>query len=125
MPNPDVRTRLVLVTPPVYDAAAFAPRLADALAGGDVASLIVTGDATNLQRNAEALVPIAADRGVASLILNDTRVASRTGADGVDVETGLGDVQAALESFRKKNIVGAGHIPSRHDAMELAEAEHD
>ena len=125
MPNPDVRTRLVLVTPPVYDAATFAPRLADALAGGDVASLIITGDATSLQRNAEALVPIAANRGVASLVLNDTRVASCTGADGVHVETGLADVQAALESFRKKKIVGAGNVSSRHDAMELAEAEPD
>lgn len=125
MPNPDVRTRLVLVTLPAYDAAAFAPRLADALAGGDVASLIITGDAASLQRNAEALVPIAASRGVASLVLNDTRVAARTGADGVHVETGLADVRAALESVRKKKIVGAGNVPSRHDAMELAEGEPD
>ncbi len=93
----DVRTRLVLVTPPVYDAAALAPRLSDALAGGDVASLIITGDAGTLQRNAEVLVPIANARGVASLVLNDTRVASRVGADGVHVETGLADVETALE----------------------------
>lgn len=125
MPNSDVRTRLVLVTPPAYEAASFAPRLADALAGGDVASLIITGDASNLQRNAEALVPIASSRGVASLVLNDTRVASRTGADGVHVEGGLADVRGALDSFRKKKIVGAGNVPSRHDAMELAEAQPD
>jgi thiamine-phosphate pyrophosphorylase len=125
MPNSDVRTRLVLVTPPAYDVASFAPRLADALAGGDVASLIITGDALTLQRSAEALVPIAASRGVASLVLNDTRIASRTGADGVHVESGLADVLGALDSFRKKKIVGAGNVPSRHDAMELAEAEPD
>jgi thiamine-phosphate pyrophosphorylase len=58
-------------------------------------------------------------------VLNDTRIASRTGADGVHVESGLADVLGALDSFRKKKIVGAGNVPSRHDAMELAEAEPD
>jgi thiamine-phosphate pyrophosphorylase len=121
----DVRTRLVLVTPPVYDAAAFARSLSDALAGGDVASLIVTGDPLTLQGKAEALVPICTARGVASLVLNDTRIASRSGADGVHIEMGLADVEAALNAFRKKKIVGAGNIPTRHDAMEIAEAEPD
>jgi thiamine-phosphate pyrophosphorylase len=121
----DVRTRLCLVTPPAFDPAVFAPRLSDALGGGDVASLIITGDPLSLQRSAEALVPIAAARGVASLVLNDTRVAARAGADGVHVETGLADVEAAIDTYRRKKIVGAGNIPSRHDAMEIAEAEPD
>jgi thiamine-phosphate pyrophosphorylase len=121
----EVRTRLVLVTPPLYEAAAFAPRLSDALAGGDVASLIITGDPITLQSKAEALVPIATARGVASLVLNDTRIAARANADGVHVETGSASVEAALESLRRKKIVGAGNIPSRHDAMEIAETEPD
>lgn len=121
----DVRTRLVLVTPLVYDAASFAPRLSDALAGGDVASLIIAGDPLSLRSKAEVLVPICTARGVASLVLNDTRIASRSGADGVHVETGIADVEAALNSLRKKKIVGAGNVPSRHDAMEIAETEPD
>ncbi len=129
MANPaDIRCRLCLVTPPAFDAGAFAPRLADALTGGDVASLIITADAkdpTALQRAAEALVPIAEARGVASLIHNDTRIAARTRADGVHVDTGGEDLAAALEAFRKKKIVGAGNARSRHEALELAELEPD
>jgi thiamine-phosphate pyrophosphorylase len=121
----DVRTRLVLVTPPLYEAAAFAPRVADALAGGDVASLIITGDPLTLQSKAEALVPIATARGVASLVLDDTRIAARANADGVHIETGIANVELALESFRRKKIVGAGNIASRHDAMEMAERDPD
>jgi thiamine-phosphate pyrophosphorylase len=121
----DVRTRLVLVTPPLYEAAAFAPRLSDALAGGDVASLIITGDPLTLQSKAEALVPIATARGVASLVLNDTRIAARANADGVHIESGRANIQLALDSFRRKKIVGAGNVTSRHDAMEIAEIEPD
>jgi thiamine-phosphate pyrophosphorylase len=126
MANPaDVRTRLVLVTPPLYEVAALASRLSDALSGGDVASLIITGDPITLQSKAEALVPIATARGVASLVLNDTRIASRSGADGVHIETGIGDIRGALDAFRRKKIVGAGNVTSRHDAMEIAEADPD
>ena len=129
MANPaDIRCRLCLVTPPAFDANAFALRLADALTGGDVASLIITADAkdpTALQRAAGALVPIAEARGVASLIQNDTRIAARTRADGVHVDTGGEDLAAALEAFRKKKIVGAGNARSRHEALELAELEPD
>ena len=124
----DPRCRLCLVTPPGYDAEEFAPRLADALAGGDVASLIITAgglDPSTLQRAAAVLVPIAEARGVAALVHNDTRVAARTGADGVHIDTGIDDLAAALETLRKKKIVGAGNIASRHEAMELAGAEPD
>jgi thiamine-phosphate pyrophosphorylase len=129
MANPaDIRCRLCLVTPPAYDAEAFAPQLANALAGGDVASLIITADGKDphaLQRAAEVLVPIAEARGVAALIHNDTRIAARTKADGVHIDTGGEDVAAALEAFRNKKIVGVGNAHSRHEALELAELEPD
>jgi thiamine-phosphate pyrophosphorylase len=125
----DVRTRLVLVTPAAYDVASQARHLAAALAGGDVASLIVTppdnADPGSLERAARAFVPLATERDVATLVLNDTRVAGRTGADGVHVEAGLDEVRTAVDWSRGKKIVGAGNVPSRHDAMELAEAEPD
>jgi thiamine-phosphate pyrophosphorylase len=123
----DVRCRLCLVTPAHFSAGAFAPRLADALAGGDVASLIITSptdDPSAFQRAVAELVPIANTRGVASVVAGDGRIASRVGADGIHVDSGAEDVAAARESFRKK-IVGAGNIQSRHDAMEIAEADPD
>jgi thiamine-phosphate pyrophosphorylase len=123
----DVRCRLCLVTPHGYDAEAFARHLGDALSGGDVASLIITapnGDPTALQRAAAALVPIANARGVASVVAGDSRIAQRTGADGVHIDTGARDIAEARKALRNK-IVGAGNIQSRHDAMEIAEAEPD
>lgn len=126
-PSADVRCRLCLVTPAGFSADEFAPRLADALAGGDVASLIITpsaGDAAAFQRAVQQLVPITSARGVASVVSGDGRIAARTGADGLHVETGAGDVAEARSAFKNK-IVGAGNIQSRHDAMELAEADPD
>jgi thiamine-phosphate pyrophosphorylase len=122
------RCRLCLVTPPDYLLDSIASLVSDALSGGDVASLIVTapgGDATRLQAAATAIVPVAAARGVATLIHNDLRVAARTKADGVHIDTGATDIADAVAALRNRQIVGAGNIPTRHDALEIGEAEPD
>jgi len=122
------RCRLCLVTPPAGGDDDLARRLADALSGGDVASLIITGDAADprtLQRKAEALVPIAIARNAAALIQNDSRIAGRVGADGVHIDTGLTDLAAATAALRPKKIVGAGDLKSRHDAMLAGDAGPD
>ena len=122
------RTRLCLVTPQAADAASFAPLLGAALAGGDVASLIIatsSPDPGALQRLAEALVPVAQARGVAALIHNDSRVAGRVAADGVHVDSSNADLKIAAETFRPRGIVGAGGVTSRHDAMLAGESDPD
>jgi thiamine-phosphate pyrophosphorylase len=119
--------RLCLVTPPDYDAASMTQRLADALAGGDVASLIVTapgGNAEALQDAAAALVPIAQARGVATILHGDARIADRTKADGIHVDSGPDNLRAAIER-RGRQIVGAGGLRSRHDALAAGELEPD
>lgn len=124
----DLTCRLCLVTPPDYDIAALAPRLADALAGGDVASLIVTAPRSNPeqhQRAAETFVPIAVARGVAPLIRNDVRICQRAKADGVHIDSGLADLRAAIEALGGRKSVGAGGLASRHDALEAGEAGPD
>ena len=78
-----------------------------------------------LQALAEAILPIAAARGVAVLIHNDTRVAGRAHADGVHIDTGVADVAQAIEAGKGRRMVGAGGIKSRHDAIVLGEAEPD
>ena len=124
----NTRCRLCLVTPPSADPATFGRLLGDALAGGDVASLIITGapaDSAALQRLAEVCIPIARARGVASFIHNDTRVVGRADADGVHIYTGATDVAAAVTALRPKRMVGAGGATSRHEAMTLGEADPD
>ena len=119
------RCRLCLVTPAVDEPGRFAPRLADALSGGDVATLIITAPPADLQAVAEALVPIAQARGVAALVHNDTRIAGRAKADGVHVDSGIADLRDAVAALRPRRIVGAGGFASRHEAMLAGEADPD
>ena len=122
------RCRLCLVTPLGIEPAALPGLVGAALAGGDVASLIIAVDPADpnvLQRLAEEVVPIAAARGVASLVHNDTRIVGRTGADGVHVDSGAADLAAAAEALRRKKIVGAGGVHSRHEAMLAGESDPD
>ena len=122
------RCRLCLVTPIAADPATFGRALADALAGGDVVSLIIAGDPADparLQRLAETCVSIANARGVATMIHNDTRVVGRAGADGVHIDTGAADVASAVTAMRPKRMVGAGGATTRHEAMTLGEADPD
>jgi thiamine-phosphate pyrophosphorylase len=112
----------MLIAPAQPDPHAFPAKLAEALGGGDVAAVHITG-ATGKQAEklALALVKVAQNAGAAALIANDTRLAGHAGADGVQVDTGLGDLARTAEAFRPGRIVGAGGLASRHDAMQAGE----
>src|SRR5208282_5658705 len=122
--------RLYLITPPLSgaDLAAFAPRFAEALGVGDVASALVRiapaaqGEA---KRILQPLVELATARDVAALIESDARLARRVGADGAHV-TGVGEGLAeAVTSLHPAHIVGAGGLRSRDEAMGAGEAGAD
>jgi len=129
MPDADTsRCRLCLVTPPQSEPAALAKVVGAALSGGDVASLILAlepPDPGALQGLAEAIVPIAVRRGVATLVHNDTRIVGRAGADGVHIDSGAADLADAVAALRPKKIVGAGGFRSRHEAMVAGETNPD
>ncbi len=121
---PPNRCRLVLIAPPMLDAA----RLADALAGGDVASLILPAhglDEAAFQAAAEALVPVAQQAGAAAVVAGDTRIAGRVGADGVHLEVAKAELADAIARLQPKMLVGAGGIKTRDDALELGELRPD
>jgi thiamine-phosphate pyrophosphorylase len=115
--------RLFLVTPDGADPESFAGLLAEALAAGDVAAVLITAGADPRMSEARAarLVPLIQAAGAAALVEGDTRIAGHTKADGVHVGSGLGDLRNAAESFRPSRIVGAGNLHSRHTAMEAGE----
>lgn len=122
------RTRLVLVAPIVGPDPIGPAQLEAALAGGDVAAVIVDagdGGPESVQALAAPLVRIAQAAGAAALLRGDSRVAGRVGADGVHVDTGPDDVAAAQKRLRQGGIVGAGGGMSRHEAMELGELDPD
>jgi len=119
-------SRLFLVTPSDAEAVRFPPRLEAALAGGDVAAVLIQrpaeGDFAVL---ASALVPIAQAAGAAAIVADDTRLAGHAKADGVQIASGVQDLRLAAASFRPTRIVGAGNLFSRHAAMEAGEVDVD
>lgn len=117
--------RLCLVTPPGVAPEKFGQVLDDALAGGDVASLIIAADSGELERLAKDLAPIAQAHDVAVLIHNDTQIAGHAKADGVHIDSSHADLAAAVSSLRPTKIVGAGNLRSRHDAMLAADIDPD
>jgi thiamine-phosphate pyrophosphorylase len=125
--DPRPAPRLYLVTPRLDETAAFAPLLAEALAAGDVAAVLLRlapADERSLINRAKALVPTAQERGAALLLDGHADLVARAGCDGAHL-TGLHAFTAALEILKPERIVGAGGLHSRHDAMVAAETGAD
>ena len=126
--SPDNRCRLVLIAPDRESDEALADAVSSALSGGDVASLILPPyglDEGAFQKRAERLTWLAQDRGVAVMIVDDTRIAGRVGADGVHLEEARATIAETIERFDGKLMFGAGGAKTRHDALELGEARPD
>ncbi|MBC6715644.1 thiamine phosphate synthase [Aurantimonas sp. DM33-3] len=123
-----IRPRLVLLTTPLGDADAVTAVQA-ALAGGDVASVILDPagrDAVSFQNLAEKLVPIIQAAGAAAIVADDTQCAGRVQADGIHLTSGdPAELGEAMERFAPKLIVGASGFETRHDALEAGELRPD
>ncbi|KRA00300.1 thiamine-phosphate pyrophosphorylase [Mesorhizobium sp. Root157] len=122
--TPPNRCRIVLIAPP----ALTAERLAEALRGGDVASLILPqgdmGEAA-FQAMAEKLVPLAQKAGAAAIIAGDSRIAGRVQADGIHLEGARQDLAETIERLQGKMMVGTGGVKTRDDALDLGEERPD
>lgn len=128
MSDVENRCRLVLVAPPLTEKEAVRIAVADALRGGDVASVILPQyglDDRGYQDMAETLVPVVQRAGAAALIAGDTRVAARSKADGLHVDGGRDELADAIERFAPDMIVGGGRTKDRHSALELGEMRPD
>lgn len=122
------KCRLFLVAPSAGDETAAAACLDAAVKAGDVASLLLRPIVPGVAgRMIETLLPVAQRLGVAAVIENDTRVAARLGADGVEVAKGrpAEDMALARQALAYGAIVGAHAGASRHAAMEFADAGAD
>ncbi|KQW60145.1 MULTISPECIES: thiamine phosphate synthase [Ensifer] len=128
MSNTIERCRLVLIAPDIADPADRAKVLADALKGGDVASVIVPQyglDDAEFQKHAERLVPIIQEAGAAALIEGDSRVAGRARADGLHISGNAEALGEAVEKHTPKLIVGGGNAADRHHALQIGEVRPD
>ncbi|MGI8526040.1 MAG: thiamine phosphate synthase [Pseudolabrys sp.] len=125
--EPRPAPRLYLLTPRLADTAAFAKELAAALAGADIAAVLLRlaeADERTLINYIKALAPIAQDNGAALLIDGHSELVARAGADGAHL-SGLDAFTAGLEALKPDHIAGAGSLPSRHDVMTAAEGGAD
>lgn len=129
MSEPDFLSRIFLITPRNVDAESFAPKLEEALDAGDVASLLIDieiADEGKWVNDATKLAEIAQARGVATLVMNESRIAARAKADGVHVDRGVEDIKDAADRLIPNGmIVGGGQLLNRHDAMQAGEADVD
>jgi len=122
------RCRLVLIVPHQDDADRQAKDLEAALAGGDVASVILPQyglDDQAFQKRAEALVELIQAAGAAALISGDSRVAGRIKADGLHLGGDLTELEETIEKFVPKMIVGSGGAADRHQALAIGELRPD
>ncbi len=120
--------RLVLITPPEFDPADFARRLADALQAAEISAVILdlaTENPAAWRRAAEVLCPIAQERDAAFLLRDSTGLVREVGADGVHVSEGAAALDSALSHLKPDMIVGAGDCTTRHAAMLLGEHQPD
>lgn len=118
-------TRLMLVTPPVEDAEAMAFRLMQAMAGGDVAAIVLRltpGDERSRIERVKRLAGPVQSNNVALVVEDSAVVATRSGADGVHVTGGPEAIAEARSSLKSERIIGSGGLRARHDAMDVGEA---
>ena len=117
--------RLMLVTPPVADAEAMAFRLMQAMAGGDIAAVLLRrapgDDRSRIERVKRLAGPVQANN-VALVVEDNALVATRGGADGVHLTGGPAAVSEARSSLKSERIIGIGGLRARHDAMDAGEA---
>jgi thiamine-phosphate pyrophosphorylase len=121
-------TRLYLITPPALDPAEFAPRLAEALSGGDVAAVQLrlkdVGDAA-IRAAAARLQPLVQERGVAFIMNDRPDLAAELDCDGVHVGEEDWPYARAREAVGPDRIVGVTCGSSRHRALVASEAGAD
>ena len=128
-PTPQGRSapRLYLVTPPVADPAELPADLSAALAGADVAAVLLrlaAGGESTLTGCVKALAPAVQEAGAALLLDGHAEIVGRSGADGAHL-TGVAALKDELAHLKPERIAGAGGLASRHDAMLAAEAGAD
>lgn len=126
--QPLLPAKLMLVTPPVSDAAAFAPLLGRALASGAISAVLLRLSPTDERKQVnliKELVPVVQTAGAALVAETTPAIAIRGGADGAHVAMRQPEdivlIGEAREQLTQDRILGAGGLKSRHDAMEAGE----
>lgn len=118
------RTRLMLITPEIGDAKAFAPVLAETCRMADVAAVVVRLAAGSeqdlLKRVRELAAPVQAS-GAALILADHPELVSAAAADGAHFSSPA-LLQSTMPSLAPGRIAGAAGLATRHDSMAAAES---
>lgn len=128
----DDRCRLVLIANTTSiaetDKAERENGFRECVKAGDIASIVFDDgglDESVFQDVVEPLVKVAQQNGVASIIVGQSRVAGRVGADGLQLGQDPGALAEAIPKFHPAMMVGAGNVKTRHNALVLGEMQPD
>jgi thiamine-phosphate pyrophosphorylase len=122
------RPQIYLITPPAFNPAEFAPKLASVLDAHEVACIrlsIALKDELEIGRAADALREVAHARDVALVIESHVQLAQRHGLDGVHLLDGARQIRYARKTLGEEAIVGSYCSASRHEGLNAGEAGAD
>lgn len=125
--EPRPAPRLYLVTPRLDDTTGFAAPLAEALAAGDVAAVLLRlaeADERTLINRAKSIAAVVQAKGAALILDGHAELVARAGADGAHF-SGIEGFGKAAERLQPDRIAGVGGLITRHDAMVAAEVGAD
>lgn len=120
--------RIYLVTPPLEDAASFAPILDAALAAAPVACVrlrVVRDEEALISRAADALRETCHRHDVALVVTDHFRLVQQLGVDGVHLADPRLSIREARKLLGEDAIIGGFAGTSRHQGMTLAESGAD
>jgi thiamine-phosphate pyrophosphorylase len=121
-------TQIYLITPKHIDLETFPAQLSEAMAGGDIAALLIDCDAqhdSELQKIAQTLAPLAQAKDIAVVLRGDSRIAGRTKCDGLHLDGDVEAITEGAEEFSNRFMTGAEGSNKRHEAMERGESSID
>lgn len=117
-------TRLYLITPSSFELSEFAGNLAEALEGGDVASVQLRMKESydeDIIEAAKALIPICHAKDVAFIINDRADIAKNVGADGVHIGQEDMTLKEARDIVGEDRIIGVTCKDSKHLSMTAGE----
>ena len=116
--------QIYLLTPRHIDLDTFPAELEAAISGGEIAALLIDCDASHdseLQKVAQTIVPLAQKKDIAVVLRGDSRIAGRTKCDGLHLDGDRAEIEAGVEDYSERFMLGAEGGNKRHAAMELGE----
>ena len=122
------RAQIYLITPPVFELAAYGEQLKSVLDSHAIACLrlsLAARDEDALARAADALREITHARDVAIVVEDHVLLADRHGLDGVHLTDTRKNIRKLRAEMGADAIIGAFCGTTRHDGMNAAEAGAD